>query len=66
MNEYEQRFLFALTREDKRLMYTMAQMDGITAAGTLRRLLRQEARKRGLLLVDSDPDGGQAKEAGSE
>ncbi|NLF03095.1 MAG: hypothetical protein GX601_19200 [Anaerolineales bacterium] len=68
MEVHSTKFLFALTRKEREVLRRLARLDGVTSAGTLRRLLRREARERGLL-VDSDPDGGQAgaqrdKEAG--
>ncbi len=43
------RFLVIFSVVEKRALEALAQADGVTQAGTLRRLLRREARERGFL-----------------
>jgi len=49
MEDYSRRFIFALTPTERAALVALAQQDGVSQSGTMRRLLRHEARRRGLL-----------------
>jgi hypothetical protein len=47
--EMNERFLTALSTQDKKMLEVLAKSDGLSMAGVLRMLIRREARNRGLL-----------------
>ena len=48
------RFGFVLTRDEKNVFAQLAQLEGSSKAAILRRLLREEATRRGLWLSTSE------------
>jgi len=51
MEVYTERFIFALTPAERTALAALAQRDGVSQAGAMRRLLRREARRHGLLPI---------------
>lgn len=49
MKGYDLRFVFSLTAGDHMALRAVAECDGVSRAAALRRLLRREARQRGLV-----------------
>lgn len=67
--QLDQVFIFQLTGGDRHILRALAQADGdASQAATLRRLLRQEARERGLVptVADPQPQPAQAQAGGAD
>lgn len=45
---YTERIEFVAKRDDRAILQVLAEADGISISGAIRRLVRQEARRRGL------------------
>jgi len=58
MESYTERFIFALTPTERAALVALARQDGVSQSGTMRRLLRREARERGLWPVKGGVNSG--------
>jgi hypothetical protein len=56
------RFPVVLSAKERRALQALASEDGLSCAAVVRRLIRREARQRGLWPSEAEGSGGQAQQ----